>query len=78
MDELNEDDDEGDDEDNEVNARRAAYAKRKQKERQGRRSTVKTPLSARLLLASGDNAQHVQAWIEERVQRLSKLYVKGR
>ena len=78
MDELNEDDDEGDDEDNEVNPRGAAYAKRMQKEREGRRSTLKTPLHARLLMASGDNAEFVHAWSEERVERLSKLYVKAR
>ena len=78
MDELNEDDDEGDDEDNEVNPRRAAYAKRMQKEREGHRSTLKTPLHARLVVASGDNAKFVQTWIDQRVERLSKLYVKAR
>ena len=76
-DEDNEDYGEGDDEDNEHDGRRAAYAKRKRKEREGHRSSLKTPLNARLLLASGDNSEFVQNWIDERVERLSKLYVKG-
>ena len=77
MDEEDGGGDEGDDEDNEVDGRRAAYTKRKRKEREGHRSSLKTPLHARLVVSSGDNAPFVQNWIDQRVDRVSKLYVKG-
>ena len=74
---MDEGDDEGDDEEDEGNARRAAFAKRKQTERESRRFSRKTPLHKRLDMASGGNAEFIKAWIDERVDRLSKLYVKG-
>ena len=77
MDEGDDGDDDGEDQDAEQDGRRRAFAKRKQTEREGRRSTIKSPLHNKLAMGSTD-MDFIQAYIDGKVDRLSKLYVKGR
>ena len=65
--------DDGADEDD---GRSSAFKLRMQQECAGDRFTMKTPLSKRLN-ATADDPEFVREYIEERVDRLSKLYVKG-